>query len=158
MRGTFNMSGESVTDRAVRLQGRVERVDRGSGQAEDVGDTFALENRHRDVHCSFARHLNALSTKTGQTAVRRVWAGQSGRGRRRMSRCSRVSGPAASSALKHRQASQGGRARQRGPHSYEPDDLADVFAGSFYGGAREDSARYRCGELGGHRLLHLHVQ
>src|ERR1700754_225945 len=56
VRRALDVAGERVAERAVSADRRVERVDRGTGQAEQVGHALLAQNRDGGVDCPHAGH------------------------------------------------------------------------------------------------------
>ncbi len=59
VRGALDVAGERVVQAAVGLHRLVERVDRRSGQPEDMGDPFGLQDLHRGLGRCHACHVDA---------------------------------------------------------------------------------------------------
>ncbi|MFK4514198.1 hypothetical protein ABIF20_001563 [Bradyrhizobium japonicum] len=57
MRGALDMARENVADRPALLQRRVQRIDRGPGNAEGSRDALFLQNSHGSIDGSHLRHI-----------------------------------------------------------------------------------------------------
>ncbi|MGY3080986.1 hypothetical protein ACVWZZ_007394 [Bradyrhizobium sp. LM6.10] len=61
VRGTLDMPRQDMADRTALLQRRVERIDRGPGNAEGSRDAFLLQNSHGSIDGSHFRHIGPRS-------------------------------------------------------------------------------------------------
>jgi len=59
VRGTLDVAGEDMTDAAIGPQGGIQRIDRGSGDAEGGVDAFLAQHRDGGIDCSHSGHCSS---------------------------------------------------------------------------------------------------
>jgi len=60
VRGAFDVACQDVADAAVSAQGGIQRVDRGTGDAEGCIDAFLAQYRDGGIDCSHSGHGSFL--------------------------------------------------------------------------------------------------
>jgi hypothetical protein len=57
VRRTLDVTGQDVFDRAPQLEGRIQRIDRSTGNAERAHHAFLFQDPHGSIDCSHLRHF-----------------------------------------------------------------------------------------------------